>query len=258
MMSNRARSITSRIIAAFVVSIFAVGCVGKPPVRLGMVENRETGLQFGSVVDGTLLTDASFYRNKKIKLRTRNTSGDVAFDLDNLEGQLTRAYAAKGYEPTADDDFGLMLDVNVKYSGQIQESLALDYGLLGAAGGGIAGAAHGGGVATAAGVLTGATFGSIVGSYVTDDTYIIIARVTFAQVKEPRKKASKTITFSRSFKPDEDEEDRIRKEERRSARSFKKAHPVDVAVFAGGRNAPQAKIAEEVRQRLIRIVGDII
>ncbi|MCG8512307.1 MAG: hypothetical protein MI741_24065 [Rhodospirillales bacterium] len=113
-------------------------------------------------------------------------------------------------------------------------------------------------VATVAGALAGATFGNIVGSYVTDDTYIVIARVTFATVRESGKKASKTLTFSRGFKPYEDEEERKRKEERRTARGIKKAHHLDVAVFAGGRNTPQKKIAEEVRQRLVRIVGDII
>ncbi|MCG8512306.1 MAG: complement resistance protein TraT [Rhodospirillales bacterium] len=117
-------SAASRLVALLLISVFAAGCVVKPPARMGMVENPETGLQFGSVVDGSLVTDASFHKNKKIKLRTRNTSGDLSFDLGGFSDQLTRAYAAKGYEPTDHDDFGLMLDVNVRYSGQVQESLA--------------------------------------------------------------------------------------------------------------------------------------
>jgi len=248
-----------RWLAAGALAVFLGGCASQVPTRLGMVKDPATGLQFGSVVDNTIITDASFHKNRKIKVRVRNTSGDTAFDLRDLAGRLGAALAANGYEPTADDDFGLLVDLNVVYSGQVQSSLATEYALLGAAGGGVTGAAAGGGrVGTAAGVLAGATFGHIVGSYATEDTYIIVAEVTFAIVKEPLTRPSKTIVFSRSPTPGEDEDERRRKEEERSIRGLGKTFTSNVSVFAGGTNTPQSRIAEEVRQRLIRIVGDII
>lgn len=77
-------------------------------------------------------------------------------------------------------------------------------------------------------------------------------------VRQPRKESSKTIIFSRSPNPAEDEEERLYKEEERGVASIRKCSMADVAVYAGGTNVPQSRIAGEVRQRLIRIVGDFI
>ena len=233
-------------------------CV-QSPARFGMVKDRSTGLQYGSVIDRTFITDPSFFKNNRLKIRMRNTSGDSAFDLRRFTNDLESAFAANGYEPTRENDFGLLVDVNVKYSGQVQRNLAKEYALLGAAGGGIAGAAKSGDTLGAlGGTLAGASFGAVAGSFVTEDTYIIVAHVTVGIIKESRKSASKKIIFSRSFKPHEDEEGRLIKEEERTARRFKKTLSTDVSVFAGGTNVAQSRIADEVRRRLIRIVGDII
>ena len=224
--------------------------------RPGMVIDPKTGLMFGSRIERTFVTDASFYVNRKIKVRTRNTSGDTAFGLRQFTDQLRAAYAASGYEPTAKDDFGLLIDVNVRYSGQIQTNLATEFAFLGVVGGGLAGASiSGNNIGTAAGAAAGATLGAVLGSFITNDTYIIIADVTFGVIKKS-KKSKKKITFSRSQKlkniDDPDEEEKVIKT------GFKRAHSTSVAVFAGGRNVTQSKIAGEVRQRIIRIVGDFI
>ena len=140
---------------AVAATLLLSGCGNliNPPARMGMVKNPETGLQIGSVVEKNLVTDASFYKNRKIKVRTRNTSGDPAFDLAGFTSRLRSAYAGAGYEPTAGDDFGLLVDVNVMYSGQVQNNLAGEFGFLGAAAGGLAGAVRGGDIAIAAGTL---------------------------------------------------------------------------------------------------------
>ena len=236
-------------------ALAVVGCVNPPP-RMGMVKDSRTGLQFGSVVERNFVTDASFYRNKKIKIRIRNTSGDVAFDLGGFSRQLEAAYIANGYSPTQDDDFGLLIDVNVMYSGQMQTNLAKEFAFLGAAGGGLSGAALSGSeaIGTTGGVFAGAVFGHILGSYVTDDTYIIVSRVTFAEIQDKRT-ASKSISFSRSPKHKFEEEDRG---DRSDKRGFKKTYSTGVSVFAGGRNVAQSRISSEVKARIIRIVGNII
>lgn len=223
------------------------------PARMGMVTEPETGLQFGSTIERNVVTDASFYENKKIKIRSRNTSGDAAFGLSSFTEALRSAYESKGYQPTEEDDFGLLVDVNVMYSGQAQSSLERQFTFLGGAVGGLAGAARTDSklLGTATGVVAGATLGSIIGSYVTEDTYIVVARITFGQIKDI-KKADKEITFSRSPRSGDDDGE----EER--ARGFRKTISSSVAVYAGGRNIPQSRVAEEVRQRLIRIVSDFI
>lgn len=226
------------------------------PTRLGMVKDPKTGLQFGSVIDNSFVTDPSFFKNRKLKVRIRNTSGDPAFDLYGFRQQIEDAYRRAGYRPTGDDDFGLLVDVNVKYSGQVQTNLRTQFSFLGASAGGLAGATRGGGVAIAGGTIGGATLGSILGSYVTDDTYIIVASATFAIIKGAAKRDGKRITFSRSISGHiEDEEERREKARRRGLKS---THSTSVAVFAGGRNVTQAEIAGQVRQRFVRIIRDII
>lgn len=243
------------LIGLFATSVVLAACAS--PSRMGMVQQEGTGLQFGSAIARNFVTDASFYPNKKIKIRTRNTSGDTAFDLGGFAASLRAAFAAKGYQPTQDDDFGLLVDVNVMRSGQIQRNMSSEFGFLGGAAGGLTGAAasRGGSIETTAGTIAGATLGSIIGSYVTDDTYIIIAQVTFGEVKDV-KKSKRRITFSRSAKTryeDEDKDDQTRRK-----RGFRNSWVNRVAVFAGGRNVPQSRVAGEVRERMIRIVSDII
>ncbi len=240
------------------MALLAAGCgnVANPPARLGMVKDPDTGLQFGSVVEKNIVTDASFHKNKRIKVRTRNTSGDVAFDLRTFTRQIEAAYQAAGYQPTTGDDFGVMVDVNVMYSGQIQTNLANEFAFLGATAGGIAGYRSNTTAGTAIGVAAGATLGSIIGSFITDDTYIIVAKVTFGIIKGPAKRDGKTITFSRGITGHpEDEEER---EEKRQERGIRNAVSTGVSVFAGGRNVRQSEIAEQVRQRFVRIISDII
>ena len=234
----------------------ACGSIGSPLSRLGMVKNPKTGLQIGSVVDGTTITDSSLFKNRKLKVRIRNTSGDLNFDLKSFSSRLDGAYAAAGYEPTKGDDFGLLINVNVRYSGQIQQNLSNEYGFLGAAAGGIAGYRSKATAGTIIGAAGGATLGSIIGSFITDDTYIIIADISFVIIKGQKKREGKTITFSRSITgPIEDEDE---KEERKKSRKIKRSITRNVAVFAGGRNVNQSEIAGEVRQRLVRIISDII
>ena len=104
------------------------------------------------------------------------------------------------------------------------------------------------------GIVSGATLGSIIGSFVTDDTYIIVSDVIYASVKDLRSKAGKTITFSRSTNMQEDKDE----DQNESKRSIKKVIRTGVAVYEGGRNTPQSEISGMVRERIARIVGNII
>ncbi len=244
------------VMAAVAVSLFGCANIVNPPSRMGMVKDPETGLQIGSVVEKNLVTDASFYKNRKLKVRTRNTSGDPVFDLARFTSRLKSAYAVAGYKPTSGDEFGLLVDVNVIYSGQVQKNMAGEFGFLGASAGGLAGVARGGDIAPAAGTIAGATLGSIVGSFVTDDTYIIVAKVTFGIIKGAPKRDGKSITFSRSISGHPEDAEEI--EERRKARGFRQTHSTGISVFAGGRNVHQSDIAGMVRQRFVRIIRDII
>jgi len=220
---------------------------------MGMVVDEQTGLLYGSAIERNLVTDASFYANRSIKVRTRNTSGDTTFNLKDFTQDLNAEYLAKGYKPTDEDGFGLLMDVNVMYSGQIQSTQSTQFSIVGA----LIGSTYGGStqkgniVATA----TGATIGNILGAYATDDTYMVVAEVTFGVVKK-YKVSRKRVTFSRSEKLT-NIDDPLR-EEKVYARGFKKSFTTQFTVYAGGRNVKQSEIADEVRKRAVRIAANYI
>jgi hypothetical protein len=97
--------------------------------------------------------------------------------------------------------------------------------------------------------LAGATIGAIAGSYVTDDTYIIISRVTIGIIDRTNNH-KKTVTFSSSTK--------LQEEEYSGITAFEKVMTTRVAVFAGGRIVKQAEIVQGVKRRLQSIISDII
>lgn len=220
-----------------------------PVSRGGMVLDRSTGLQYGSVIERSIFIDASQFPNRRIKVSTRNTSGDLAFDINRFADSLKSSYASKGFIPDNGDGFGVKLDVNVIYSGQVQSNLSGEFAFLGAAAGGIAGA-QASTTGAAVGILVGATLGTIIGSYVTEDTYIIVAEVNLGITEPGAGKSKKTITFGSSPSLEE--------EEQTGFKPFRSVLRTRIAVYAGGRSIGQSVVADEVRRRLIRIVSDII
>jgi len=234
--------------------LLLAGC--QPSARHGMVVDPETGLQFGSMVSGSLTLDSSLLKDRRLKIKLRNTSGDPAFDLSEFQKVLEEAYAAQGYEIVQEGDFGVLLDVNVVYSGQATQSMALEYGLLGA-GGGLAtgyyatGEAPGRDANTAIGAVSGAGIGAILGSYVTDETFAAVSMISVAIPRSKKEARESDIYFNESRR-------RIKEQERRVLRQYRYKYDMQAAVYAGGGNVSQSDIAEAVRKRLYRIAANIM
>jgi hypothetical protein len=237
------------ILGALAVTVAFTGCA--PTARYGMLEDPQTGLMWGSAVERNLVVDAAQLENRKVKLTLRNVSGEPSYDLGAFQKRLLDALIAKGYTPTAGDDFGLKLDVNVMYTGHVQSNLAREFAFLGGTAGGVAGYQRSNQSRNAAaGMLAGATLGAIVGSYARDDTYITVAEVTVAVADQYRGSTKKTISFSAS--PPKQEE------RPSSIKPFEAVLRTKVAVYAGGRNVAHQQVADGVRQRMVRILADII
>lgn len=234
----------------FIVSIIA-GCAA--PARMGMVKDSQTGLQIGSKIEKNLFVDSSQFLNRSIKVSTRNASGDQAYQLAAFSNDFNAALARKGYIPTQADSFGIKLDINVLYSGQIQTNMAYQFAFLGGTAAGIAGARTNTLYGTGAGMLAGATIGSIIGSYVTDNTYILVAEVSIGISDSVGTSGgdNKVISFSSSSKL---QEERLVS----NYTPFREVIRTKVAVYAGGRNTSQQQISDQVRQRLVTIVCDSI
>ncbi|MBI1245173.1 MAG: hypothetical protein GC202_09215 [Alphaproteobacteria bacterium] len=241
---GRHRALTG--LALGMVFALAACAPGAPP---GAVVDPATGLAYGSVVEKSIVVDAAQFRNRRIRVVTRNTSGDLAFDMGGFAGQLRSSYAGKGYQPTDGDDFGIRVDLNVLRSSQVTVNYSTEFAFLGGAGGAIAGRRSDIAQGTAIGLVSGATLGAIAGTYATKDTYIVVAEISVAIMDSRTGFNQRTITFSDSPRLEERETD---------IRTFRQVARTRVAVYAGGRNVAQAQIAEEVRRRLARIAADII
>lgn len=234
-----------RFIWAAVLSAAVTACA--PVSRHGMIIDRQSGLQFGSVVSDNFVTDASFFRNAKIKIRIRNTSGDLDFGVKRFRRDIASSLQAAGYEITTKGDFGLLFDVNVRYAGQATENLMTQYAILGGAGAGLG--VGKGNRGTAGAVISGATIGAILGSYAREETFTVITYVTLGIVGEGKKGTGKSISFGASKR---------RKTEDTAKRGFRKTRTAKISVYAGGRNISSKDIALQVKQRLARILGDMI
>lgn len=234
-----------------------VSCVSTQKNKYNLVKDEESGYAYGAVKSGEFIADPAMFRNSRLKLRIRNTTGDSSLDLYNFRKQLEQSYTDLGYEISNGDDFGILLDINVKYFGQVTDMLPSEYTFLGAAAGGVAGASTGIQGGKAADALTGLAAGSVIGAaiteiirnYVTEETFIIISSVTMGTVMPEHVEDEQTISFITGKKV---------KEKKTNFKGFRSRETINLAVYAGGTMADKSDIISEVRSRHMRILKDII
>lgn len=242
------RLISKSLLISSCALFFLLGCA--QPNRLGMIRDPSTGIQYGSIIERSFFIDSSQFENNQIKISARNVSGDYDYNIRHFITQLKAAFVEKGYSFGNPKEFGVKFDVIVEYSGHIQKNMATQYGFLGGLAGGVTGYRSKARAGEAIGVLTGATLGAIAGSYITDDTYVIIIKVTVG-IMNRVKNSKKSITFSSS--PELQDETEVL-----GVNFFRDMKTTKIAVFAGGRNVSQTEVIQGVKDRLLSIVSDII
>lgn len=243
--------VVRRAVCLAIAALAISGCAQSS--RMGMVEDRDTGLMWGSAVERNLVLDSSQLENRSAKVTVRNISGDEAYDLAQFRNAFLVALTQKGFTPSDADGFGIKFDVNVVYSGQISTTLQRDFAFLGGAAGAVAGYASSNSNEvrnSLGGAVAGAAIGAVIGSNVRDDTYIAIAEVTVAIADQRVGSTRKTIVFS-SSPP-------LQEERRTGIKPFEQVLSTKIAVYAGGRNISQRQITENVRARMARIVQNIL
>lgn len=229
----------------------------QPQNPYNLVKDKKTGYSYGATKTGEFIADPAMFRNSKLKLRIRNTTGDPSLDIYDFRQQLEKSYENVGYEITDGDDFGILLDINVKYFGQATDMLPVEYTFLGSATGGLVGGVPGlqdgkpadTMVGVAAGAIIGAAISEIIRNYATEETFAIVTSVTLGTVMPEHIDDEKTISFVTGKK--------IR-EKKTNFRGFRSRDVVDLAVYAGGRMADKTDIIDEVRARHLRILKNII
>jgi hypothetical protein len=252
-MKNMMKSVMVLIGALFLLA----SCVERQQNSYRLVKDEASGYSYGATKSGEFVADPAMFRNSRLKLRIRNTTGDSSLDLYNFRDQLEAAYESLGYEVTHGDDFGILLDINIRYFGQATEMLPAEYTFLGAAAGGVAGAAPGiqGGrladtvTGAAAGTVVGAALSEIIRNYATEETFAIVSSVTMGTVMPEYIEDERTISFVTGKK--------IR-EKKTNFKGFRSRETLELAVYAGGFRANKSDIINEVRSRYLRILKDII
>ena len=234
------------ILGAVTTMLLTAACA--PRSRMGMIVDRNTGLQYGSTIQRNIVVDPSLFQNRRIKLRIRNTSGQTNFGIKRFRRQLLSAFESTGYDTKPSDDFGILVDVNVMYAGQASRNMGAEFAFLGGAAGGLA--VGSGDLATAGAVVGGATLGAILGSYVTEDTYMIVSEVTIGVVDQNRGKSEKTLVFGASKR-------KIKTRER-AYKGFARRVQTKIAVYAGGTSIGPGRVSAEVNRRMVSIISDVI
>ena len=244
------KSIIILLTAAVILSLaLMAGCRSKQ--RMGMIRDEQTGLLYGSMTSGSFVIDPSQFDSPTLKVTIRNTSGDPAVDLKALRSSLEASYRDRGYKIVRDSKYSVHLDINLRYSGQISKDVADEVGLIGLGGGAYAGARVGKSAdAVVAGAASGAAIGTIMGQYMTQDTYIMLADTVLALVDKYAKKRSMVIEFGDTQIKRDDEDTGFT--------SYRVRERTQVAVYAGGDNTPQSEIVHGVTLRFKRILRDII
>jgi hypothetical protein len=248
----------SLIVGLLVLGILVlVSCVSTRKNKYNLVKDEASGYAYGAIKSGEFIADPAMFRNNKIKLRIRNTTGDPSLDLYSFRQQLEQSYSDLGYEISNGTNFGILLDINVKYFGQVTDMLPSEYTFLGAAVGGVAGASPGIQHGRSADALTGMAAGTVIGAalteilrnYVTQETFIIVSSVTMGTVMPEYVEDEQTISFVTGKKI---------KEKKTNFKGFRSRETINLAVYAGGTMAGKSDIIGEVRSRYMRILKDII
>ena len=235
-----------KFLMIFPILVMLTGCA--PQSRLGMIVDKDTGVQYGSTIERNIVVDPSLFQNRRIKLRIRNTSGEMDFGIKGFRQQLLSAFSNTGYDVKKSDDFGILVDVNVMYAGHASRNLSKEFAFLGGAAGGLV--VGSGNLATAGAIIGGATLGTVLGSHVSEDTYIVVSEVTIGVVDQTRGKKDKTLVFGAR--------ERKIKVQEREFKGFTRRARTEIAVYAGGRNISIYRVSSEVNQRLVHIISDVI
>lgn len=236
-------------VAMLVALVLMTGCRSKQ--RMGMVRDQKTGLMYGSMTSSNFVVDASQFDTPSMKLTIRNTSGDPAINLKALRKTLEKAYTDKGYKVVTTGKYSMHLDINLRYSGQISQNMVDEISLWGGAGGGYIGASAGRTLdSLVLGSASGAAIGAIIGQYMTQDTYIMVADVVLGIVDKYAKKRKFVVQFDDTQIDWQDEDDGFT--------SYRSRERLQTAVYAGGDNTAQSKIVRGVTLRFKRILQDII
>lgn len=226
-----------------------VGCSGGP--------STPKGIETGSAISGSFFADSSQFANSRVKLSIRDTSGDELLNIGRLKDQITGTLGARGYsEANADDEFGILIDVNTVRLSSVANAGGSQGSGLGTIIGGVLGmevARKGGEVTQTSGIILGAIAGTAIESIIkdsgSDKTFVLVAEVNIG-VRKLDESGNSTISIGKS---------RFTQPQSESVyEAFAMSDKLVVVAYGGGRGFSKEEVLKRVEARIARVIGGII
>jgi outer membrane lipoprotein SlyB len=207
----------------------------------------------GSVVSGSFFADSSQFRNNQVKLRLRDTSGDEFFSISRLKKNVVTGLELAGYNVTSNDDFGILIDVNVrKISRGVDASSNSGVGvLLGGVVGAEASSGNNSGISSVSGMIVGAVAGNSIETVIrkagSKQTFILRADVNIGISESDSNSEAEIIIGQSKFK---------KSPTMSTYNAFSMTDSLEVVVYGGGNKADVVITA--IENRLGRILSSIL
>lgn len=232
----------------FAIALSLAGCA--------FDNGHKSNFMIGSSISKNIFIDSGQFSNKIVKLRLRNSSGDLSIDPSQIRASIENGLRSAGYV-ISDKDFGILLDVNIYFVNSVSTAKQSQPNDLSILLGGVVGyeiARNSGGITPGSGAIlggiAGATLNEILKSNNDLDSYVVFSEVNIGVVKQQRaKNDSFTIGGNRFDMNDEADG---------TFDAFDRRETLKVAVYAGDRNVNRGNVMMQIQNRLANILANLL
>lgn len=232
----------------FAIALNLVGC--------SFDNSYKSNFMIGSSISKNIFVDSSQFSNRNIKLRLRNSSGDLSIDPGQIRASIEKGLLSAGYN-ISDNNFGILLDVNIYFVNSVsaaKQSQPIDLSIL-------LGGVVGYEIARSSGVITpgsGAILGGIAGATLHEilksnndfDSYIVLSEVNIGVAKQKNIKKDNFTIGGNRFDLDDDVDGTFD--------AFDRRETLKVAVYAGDSSVNRNKVMIQIQNRLVNILSNLL
>ena len=224
------------------------GCITTRPAQ---------SFQIGSATSKNVSVTPEQFANKAVRLRLRNSSGDLDFAPMQLKATIENGLTAAGYK-VVNENAGIILDVNLYFVGNVATGRQQSQNELGALLGAVTGyelTKDAGGISSGSGAILGAIAGAtlqdVLGSNNEYNTYVVLCDVNIGVVRQENKKRDNFVIGGNRF-------ERESQDDPHTYDSFAIKDKVKVSVYAGDKKENRARVMQAIQERLGRVVANLI
>lgn len=231
------------------ITFFLAACAPLP-------SSQDKGISSGSYISKNVFVDSSQFGNRKLKLRFRNSSGSSELSPGSLRSVVANQLTTAGYQ-IAQDDFGILLDVNLFYLNSVSEARrsSNEAGAILGAVLGYEATKRKGGFSGASGAVIGAISGAAIQEIIRSanerEVLLAVAEVNIG-VKRVSSKSKDVFVIggNRYTTQDQDVDETFS--------AFAKRESLRIAVYAGGPSSSRGEVILELERRLGSVVAGLI